>query len=233
MEGGNHKYAKIFSLFSKCTQCFQKGTWAVSQLLSHDIKVLQTKQGGWRCAAEAAPGKEVPALGSSRRAWLGEARPRQTSVWQPQGLQRWTASRRAAAPLGKMSRSKREGGKNPRGASGEWNPLSRTSPGFGCCKWGRDAAVQQPGPQQQGLQPPSPTKPCCHLSGSSLSPKPLHPATPPRDSPQRVTAQPQARASATKATAPRCLLPVHCSLVPPHPSHTYTGHTILPNCHHC
>lgn len=141
--------------------------------------MLQTKQGGWRCAAEAAPGKEVPALGSSRRAWLGQARPRQTSVWQPQGLQRWTASRRAAAPLGKMSRSKRGGGKNPRGASGERNPLSLTSPGFGCCKWGTDAAVQQPGPQQRGLQPSSPTKPCSHVSWFQPLPLTSGPCYPP------------------------------------------------------
>lgn len=71
-------------------------------------------------------------------------------------------SRRAAALLGKTSRSKTQGSKNPRGASGELNPASRTL--SGCCRQGKDAAVRQPGPQQlarlaatfpeQALQPP-------------------------------------------------------------------------------
>lgn len=71
--------------------------------------------------------------------------------------------RRAAALLGKKSRSKTQGSKSPRGASGELSPAFRTW--SWCCRQGRDAAAQ---PSAARLQP--------HLDPAS-SPLP-NPATP-------------------------------------------------------
>lgn len=72
-------------------------------------------------------------------------------------------SRRAAALLGKKSRSKTQGSKSPLGASGELNPAFRTW--SGCCRQGRDAAAQ-----------PSAAR-LAATSGPSLIPFP-NPATP-------------------------------------------------------
>lgn len=179
----------------------------------------------------------MPAPGRSRRARLGVG-DRQgqggPASGSPGACRDGRASGRAAVPLGKTSRNKMGGGKNPRGASGELNPLSRARPGFvrTLQSRGRDAAMQQPSPQQRGLQPPSLTKTCSHLSWSQPLPQ-LRPCHPYRDSPRAVTSQTKP-GHALQEPLP---LDAFCQCIAPWSLNTLLAHTQAtpsfqtPHCH--
>lgn len=96
-------------------------------------------------------GSQIQAVAGGLGLGLGTGKTKADQHLAAPGLAE-TVSRRAAALLRKTSRSKTQGSKTARGASGELNPAFRTL--SGCSRQVRDAAVQQPSPQQQGLQPP-------------------------------------------------------------------------------
>ena len=154
-----------------------------------------------------------------------QARPRQTSVWQPQGLQRW----RAAAPLGRTSRSKTGGGKNPRGASGELNPLSWARPGFVRMLQSRGEMLpcSSLAPSSKACSHPPRPSPAATSPGPSLPPCLPNPATPAGTAPEG------SHPSLKPGHALQEPLPLdgfcQCIAPPQHPSRTYTGHIVLPN----
>lgn len=189
-------------------------------MLSHDIKVLQTKQGGWRCAGETAPGKGVPALGS-RWAWLrvGDRQDQGGPASVSPSACRQTASRRAADSLGKNSRNETGGSKNPREGRGKLNPISWADLALSeCCRAGKRCCCA-----------PSwltSVRPAATSSGPSLSPTPTLPAS------QGWPTRGHISASSQGMLQEPLPLDAFCSPVPQRPSHTYTGHIVLPNTPH-